>query len=72
MRNIGSILANVCGPYVSDPSSKLFLMDQADIVFAASGISINHLTNSIRDHFFLQGFLVVARLETNFERNARL
>ncbi len=50
---------------VSDPSLKLSLMDPADILFAASGISINHLTNSIRDRFLLQAFLVVTELETN-------
>ncbi len=65
MRNIRPILAKVCGPYVSDPSLKLSLMDPADILFAASGISINHLTNSIRDRFLLQAFLVVTELETN-------
>lgn len=64
MRNIRPILAKICGPYVSDPSLKLSLMDSADILFAASGISINHLIKSTRDRFLLQDLLVVTELET--------
>lgn len=64
MRNIRPILAKVCGPYVSDPSLKLPLMDPADILFAANGISINHSINFMMDPFLLQDLLVVTELET--------